>query len=186
MRSVGVLSLMLVSAFADAAVQEPPALHAGQLVRISAPGVALENVKASVVWLRRDTLLLRHERLQVDEHGRHHRDSVVTDVPFAAITRLAVSSGKRSRATTGMLIGGTSMFFIGLISTAAYYSSDEEGYTRYLIGGAFIPGAIGAGFGWLIGSAIKTDKWEEVPLDRLRVSITPTGRGFGIGARIAF
>ena len=33
---------------------------------------------------------------------------------------------------------------------------------------------------------IKTDRWEEVPLDRLKVSIAPTPSGFGIGARIAF
>jgi hypothetical protein len=40
--------------------------------------------------------------------------------------------------------------------------------------------------GTLVGERIKTDNWEEVPLDRLRVTVAPTRSGVGIAARIAF
>jgi hypothetical protein len=45
---------------------------------------------------------------------------------------------------------------------------------------------IGVAFGGGIGAVYKTDRWEEVPLDRLRVSIVPLrdGRlGFGLEVR---
>jgi hypothetical protein len=38
-----------------------------------------------------------------------------------------------------------------------------------------------------VGALIKTDRWEEVPLDRLRVSFAPKRDGrFTVGFRIAF
>ena len=53
-----------------------------------------------------------------------------------------------------------------------------------LLRGVF--GAVGGIFGAVIGAASGGDRWEEVPLDRLRVSVMPQQGGFGIGARIAF
>jgi hypothetical protein len=51
-------------------------------------------------------------------------------------------------------------------------------------------GAIGAAAGILIGSSIgaviKTDRWEEVPLDQLRVSIVPRRDGFALEISVAF
>lgn len=45
--------------------------------------------------------------------------------------------------------------------------------------------AVGLVIGGGIGALMKSDKWEDVPLDRLRVSVVPTRHGFGVGARIA-
>jgi hypothetical protein len=48
------------------------------------------------------------------------------------------------------------------------------------VGGAIVGGLLGA-FVW------KTDKWEEVPLDRLRMSVVPQRDGrHGLGVSIAF
>jgi hypothetical protein len=50
-----------------------------------------------------------------------------------------------------------------------------------------VTGALsGALVGLIVGGLIKTDKWEKVPLERLRVSVVAQGDGFGLGASIAF
>ena len=52
--------------------------------------------------------------------------------------------------------------------------------------GVVAVGAVGAGIGAGIGALSKTDKWEEVPLDQLRVSIVPRRDGFALGFSVAF
>jgi hypothetical protein len=52
---------------------------------------------------------------------------------------------------------------------------------------ALIVGAIGAVAGGLVGYFIKTDRWEEVPLERLRVSLAPQlDGGFALGFSVGF
>ena len=65
----------------------------------------------------------------------------------------------------------------------AEYSEHREATAAggALVGGALF-GVIGAG----IGTFIKTDRWEEVPLDRLRVSFGPKRDGFAVGVRVTF
>jgi len=46
-------------------------------------------------------------------------------------------------------------------------------YAGAVLGGALLGGLAGAGLGALVGSTIKTDRWEAVPLDRLRVGVVP-------------
>jgi hypothetical protein len=39
----------------------------------------------------------------------------------------------------------------------------------------------------MVGGSIKTDRWREVPLDRLRVGFAPQRDGrFGLGASVRF
>ena len=53
--------------------------------------------------------------------------------------------------------------------------------------GAGIGAGIGAVAGALVGFAIKTEQWEEAPLDRLRMSLGPQRDGrFGFGASVKF
>ncbi len=48
-------------------------------------------------------------------------------------------------------------------------------------------GGAGAGLGALVGLLIKTDRWEEVPLNRFRVSFAPQRDGrFALGASVSF
>ena len=185
MRPIALLSVLLAASLDHTVAQEQP-LHQGQLVRVTCAEADLDDAEAVVTGVHEGSLWLKYERFRVDAHGRRHTDSVVTDVPIAAVTGLRVHAGTKSGATTGMLIGGTSMFFIGLISGAAYYSSDEEGAARYIVGGALVTGAIGVGLGWLIGSAVRSNRWEEVPLDRVQVGVIPTRGGLAVGVRVTF
>ena len=50
-------------------------------------------------------------------------------------------------------------------------------------------GAIGSGVGLGVGTILgapSRDRWEEVPLDRLRVSFAPKRDGFEVGLSVAF
>jgi hypothetical protein len=53
--------------------------------------------------------------------------------------------------------------------------------------GAIVVAVPSAFVGGIIGAFIKTDRWEEVPLDRLRVSFAPQRDGrFALGLSVAF
>ena len=51
---------------------------------------------------------------------------------------------------------------------------------------AVVMGGFGAGVGAITGAFIKTDRWKEVPLDRVRVSIAPKRDGVAFGVRVVF
>ncbi len=53
--------------------------------------------------------------------------------------------------------------------------------------GSVIGGVLGTAFGGLIGLQIQTDRWEEVPLDRLRVGFAPRQDGsLALGLSVRF
>jgi hypothetical protein len=108
-----------------------------------------------------------------------------------SVTRIDVHRGRKSKWLLGMGIGflagsgagalvGTSLDCTEYLGT----TSNEASCTGLgALGGA----AVGAVVGALVGSSIRTDKWEEVPLDRLRVNFVPKLDGrIVLGFSIAF
>jgi len=189
MRSVTLLIVLALGWFADATAQELP-LQPGQLVRVTCAQAELHNTKAVIVALRRDTLTLQYERFRVDAHGRRHKDTLVTDTPVAAVTRLAMHRGQRSAWASGLVYGFMGGALMGGVLGLAS-GDDPPGWFSMTAGekagaGVVVFGVLGGVGGLVIGALTKSDKWEHVPLDRLRVSVVPTRRGFGLGARIAF
>jgi hypothetical protein len=113
--------------------------------------------------------------------------------PLTDVTRLEVHAGRRAFTGRGALIGAGAGILVGIpvgiIEQSRYDCDPENAWAPCIPPGPTIPlmfGLLGAGLGALTGSFIKTDRWEEVPLDRLQVSIAPSRNGIGIGARIAF
>lgn len=49
-----------------------------------------------------------------------------------------------------------------------------------------LTGAVYGGIGALIGHFIKGDRWVELPLDKVRVSIGPSRRGLGVSLSVRF
>ena len=49
-----------------------------------------------------------------------------------------------------------------------------------------VGGGLGLLFGTIVGLAVKSDRWEEVPLDRLRVSFAPGRDRVSFGFSFAF
>ena len=107
-------------------------------------------------------------------------------IALASIERLEVARGRRTAAKEGALWGGVVAAALGALAVAGIGEALCENATScgasaegYLVGiGIF--GAAGAGLGALAGLAIKTDRWERVPLDRLRVGIRPVADGAGV------
>ena len=164
--------------------QTPVTLQPGMRVRIRAPSSS-ESLLGERTWVgsvlsvRSDTLLL-----QVTKGG----DSVVVLVP--KIARLEISSGRSAHtlkgAGIGLLAGASAGAFLGLLS-----GDDRSGLLSFTAGEkavvfGLVFGVLGVPFGALIGS-IRTDHWEEIPLGRLQVTITPAhSGGLRLGVAVSF
>jgi hypothetical protein len=175
MRSSVVLAVLAFAASTGAVAQELP-LEPGQRVRITVPSLDLDKHEERFSELRGDTLVLTS-----------------TWCPIADVERLEVHAGRRSHAATGALIGILAGVLIGTplgIAEQSHYECDPDNAL-----GPCIPplptipimfAVLGGVGGAVIGGRIKTDRWSEVALDRLRVRVVPARRGCGLGASIAF
>ena len=115
-----------------------------------------------------------------------------------SVTKLEVSQGQKSHtiegAIIGLLVGGVAGAAIGYASHQECESQGEFfscigdlGPESAALGGALVIGLGGGVVGSLIGRSIKTDRWRQVPLDRLRVSFAPQRDGrFGLGLSVRF
>jgi hypothetical protein len=122
-----------------------------------------------------------------------------TAVPIASVTRLEVSQWRKSFGfgkgmLYGLLIGGGGGALVG-----ALYGTQEDiecGLGDHLDGpcpelkalfGVVLAGVPGTVIGGVVGALVKTEGWEEVPLDRLRVRFAPQRDGrFAVGLSFAF
>ena len=113
-----------------------------------------------------------------------------TECPLASVTRLDVSRGQKSHARLGVIIGAAA----GVFGTLAYCEGGncglsilygpENDVTSVL---AIAFGIVGVIVGGNVGNAFKTDLWEEVPLERLQVSLVPQRDGrFALGFSVRF
>ncbi len=189
MNAIRTLSSVLVialAAAADLAAQQDTLVVPGARVRVTAPTVAENHLVGTVAAVDADTLVL----------GVNHGTSSLA-IPFASMTSLEVSRGKKSKAGLGAIIGAP----IGLVAGAliGYAASGGggtfplgEGLERLeeggdaMAAGALLGGLTGGLIGALIGSSIKVDRWETVPLDRIRVSLTTRGGGLEVSAKFVF
>jgi len=164
---VVIVGSILLAFFGAAATeigaQEPFVFEPGVRLRVTAPDCELRGQATGFQALRADTLVLE-----------------ITECPLASVTRLDVSGGQKSHALLGAGIG----FAAGALSAVVFSVSSQDLST---IEAALITGAIGALVGGITGYLIKTDRWEEVPLERLRVSLAPQrDGGFALGFSVRF
>ena len=107
-----------------------------------------------------------------------------------SVTKLEVSQGQKRNTREGVLIGLLVGGVAGAVVAVAIYEECEPCF----IDPATLPVAVamagvlgGVVTGAIIGSLIKTDRWQDVALDRLRVSFGPQRDGrFGFGASVIF
>jgi hypothetical protein len=169
---VGAFLLLVTLATAD----EAPPLGAGTRVRVK-----VSNGQGRLVG---GLLALDNERLTLQ---------MVTEkaprvFPRADVTALAVSAGRRSRGRGALLGAGVGAVVGAVIGFAGGDDPDvnEGGLTasENAVEGAGIFGAMGA----LIGLALPPgERWKEVPLDRVRVSLLPVrGRGVRVSVVVPF
>jgi hypothetical protein len=97
---------------------------------------------------------------------RGARDTLI--VPLDIVRRFEVSRGTRSAAPQGAGVGA----ILGAIVGA--WVAGRQGPGDVLLRGAGIGIAAGVGAGALIGTQVRTDRWQVVPLDRVRVGLRLT------------
>ena len=185
------VAILTITPLASATAQVP--VRRGERMRVTSlpicpptypicvGGLPLQSVGTFWAW-QADSLIME-------------RNGNALALPLDAVTKLEVSQGQKSNtlegAIVGLLIGGVA---VGAIAIATYEECEGgwgcigdfgPGFAA-LVGG--LVGGLGGGVvGALIGRLIKTDRWAEVPLDRLRVSLGPQRDGrFGFGASVRF
>ena len=99
-------------------------------------------------------------------------------ISLSTLSRLEISKGLRSNAGKGALIGGGIGLLVGggMSIIAGSTVDTEVTSTDYLVFTGLVTLG-GAGLGALIGALIKSELWEEYPLDSLRLGIAPGGDG---------
>jgi len=139
--------------------------------------------------------ICRRERgvlVRSDSEGLTWRSGTVSATearPWSAIRSVEVSRGKRRYALTGLWIGAVAGAVPGALSGAAFAEMCECSDPNYVGGavvGALIFAVPAALLGAGIGALARTDTWDEVPADRLRVSVMPRAGGMGIGVAVRF
>jgi hypothetical protein len=132
---------------------------------MGAQRVGVEGAVGTVLALRPDTIVVDNDELLV--------------LAISSLTKLEVSRGTESRARTGGIVGLVGGAVAGAVICIASQCSltsqsgeplEDEGLNSIALAAA-LGGVAGYGVGVLIGSTIKVDRWEDVPLDRLRVTI---------------
>ena len=176
--------LVAVLAFvplASVTAQEAPPVKVGDRVRVTAPGV--RRREGTVQLLTTDSLVMR------PGYG-----AWPVAIPLASVTRLEVSRGQKSRMGLGAgigLLGGGSLGYLissGRIGARCSGSSFLVPSPEACIQLATVGGAVvGTLIGLVVGAVFTTYRWEEVPLDQLRVSVGPQRDGrFGLGLSVRF
>jgi hypothetical protein len=176
-RNAFLVAALVLTASVDLVAQQEPPVAPGDRVRVTAPTIDRRPLVGTLIALDVDTCALQVE-------GR--ADPLA--LPLASVIMLEVSDQK-SGIIIGAVVGGLVGGIAGAVATYAsciMKCSPEEARDDALRRGA--GGAVvGAGIGALLGSAIKTDRWEVVPLDRIRLSLTPHGRRkLAVSVSVAF
>ncbi len=175
-------------ASATAQVQQPP-VERGVRVRVTTPPPPCpawytsctrdsprHYVGTFVAW-KADTLV-------VETKGH------TLALPWDSVTKLEVSQGQKRNTREGVLIG----LLVGGVAGAVVAVAIHEECERCFIDPATLPVAVatvgvlgGVVTGAIIGSLIRTDRWQEVPLERLRLQVAPQRDGrFGLGLSVRF
>jgi hypothetical protein len=166
------LAVLAVTPLARATAQEqPPPVEPGQRVSVTAPGASPVALVGRLDSVDADSLRLR----------RALETSMA--ISIRDVVRLEVSRGRRRALGAG--VGFAAGAVLGATVGAVAYSGTDTPKETVAVGSAAFGGVVSALFGLLIGGMI--DRWEEVPLDRLRPSVAAQHDGrLGLAVSIAF
>lgn len=101
----------------------------------------------------------------------------------ADLSALDLYRGKRRNPVAGALIGFLPGAFLGALAAGSACEADSPcswGTAALVVGG--MGAAVGAG----IGALVKTDRWQPMPLDRVRFGIAPQRGGMRAALTLSF
>ena len=182
MRLMSVLGVILIAIPLAATAQT---IEPGATVRVTTD---LQSYRGTVTRVTTDTLVLDTLRL-----------------PLHSVSRIQVRRKSASRGLTmtkyaglGLLIGAATGVIAGPFltedCTALRKTTENTAGCLDDLADASIYGKralqfglVGAAIGTLVGTLVSLERWEEVPLDRLRVSFAPQRDGrFALGLSVRF
>ena len=161
-------------------------LQAGERIRINSWSLGFRKLDATFQTMDGDKL-----RVLTAANG------VALGIPLDSVNLIEVRRGKRSLWEDGALLGIV-VFGVGTGALVSARYEEPEPCTGGFCpsweigkGGAFAYGFVlgamlGAPVGGLVGKLVEVDRWEEVPLDRVRVSFAPRREGFALGLSVSF
>ena len=164
------LGLVLLSAVPGLPAEDAVGLSPGARVRVTALRLAPEPLAGTMESSSGQSIVLRIEDPEL-----------AVTVPAADITRLQLSRGRDrgKSALIGGAIGGV-LGAVGVVTLCYALGGDCDDKAI-----AAKYGAAGLGLGLVLGAAAAPERWEDVPSDRIHVSIAPTP-GRGVSVRVSF
>jgi hypothetical protein len=173
---------LIVAPLATIASQQSPPVKAGDRVRITAPSVSGSPFVGAFVAIEADSLVVH--------------DSVDTwRLSLASVEQVDLSRGRQSHtllgAGIGFLVGGgvaVALLYTGGSTSLCDQSANQDAMNSgECIGLSALGGVAGAGLGAIIGGFIRTERWQGIPLKRLRVSLRPqAGSRLGLALAVVF
>jgi hypothetical protein len=192
------LELVLPVLLSTLSSAQAPVL-AGQRVRITSARYDLRRQGGQVLSVNAESVTVRFERARTVDHRKVMSVDTLA-LLNGAVDRWEVSRGAVRRTRAGAFIGlgvgtvvgwyvGTSTYeecvpesFLAFNCVLTFGSAEVQG-----LAGAMAFGLIGAGVGGLVGSLIRSERWEELPRAPAAVALRslPDGR-LGVGVRLSF
>jgi hypothetical protein len=153
--------------------------HSTLFTRRGAASVCTARMEGTFVAVSRDTFRLQTE-MQVTP----------STIPFTSISQLEVSRGRKSHTLLGLAVGSLVGLGAGALAGGSVdcyaLGFRDDGVTCVLIGAGagLVAGSI---LGAVTGALIRTERWEEVPLEQVRLQVArQPGGGLGLGLSVAF
>ena len=183
--------LLLVSHAALIAQAQAPSPQPGTRVRLTVPcdqktqpAVGAQNSRCAFVG--------RLVMSQADAITLETAEST-TSYALGTVSQLQVSRGYRSHALVGagagFLIGAGVTYLVlnagGSTSPCDQSANQDAMSSGECLGLAALGGLGGAGLGALIGALVRTERWQDVPIERLRINVAPQG-GIEFALSVAF
>ncbi len=158
--------ILTVAPVVTVAAQQPLPLHPGDRIRAMVPSLSSGPLVGTVVAFQTDSLIVQG-------------GTSTWHLSLASLTHLDVSQGRRSHALLGAGIGLLVGAAVGVLIASDCDTVEGPFATQgqCTAVGAAVFGGAGALVGALTGALARTEQWAQVPLARLRMSLTPNPGG---------
>lgn len=173
--------LLLLSSGVCGTLEDSKSDLTGRTVRVTAPGFSARAIEGSLESTANDTLRLIDCRPSLD----------LQLIPVSTVTRIQVLDGRKGHALAGVLIGAGVGFLTFEVVDALDDESDDgmfqglsDNLSKFFLG-VFTAG--GALTGGIVGTCIRSDRWRDVPKDKLQISLVPVaGKRVGLSLALRF
>jgi hypothetical protein len=169
--------ILLVAGTSLLPLAHPAAQQLGQRIRVLATDVTPAR------WVVGDLVTQDGDSLQLRVAGQAQPISVAR----RSLHRLEVSQGQRRAVRDGAGIGFGLGVIVGALTQVNKQSSRScDGWfsslcsldrEAHVVQAGLIGGAVGGLLGAALGYAVKSERWEGLPLGRARVGVAPGGAG---------